>query len=355
MSRYLLVDFLVLFAFGLATLWVRRSRKRAAMPPGPRSHGLWLDNSREVLKSGKPRWMVFGKWKDEYGLIFTIRLGTKVGVVISSAQIAWDLLEKRGDIYSSRPRNIVAGEILSRGFRGLFAPYGDKWRKFRKILNIGLSGKQALTCRAFQTLESAVLLQQILDTPASFLHHVERFAVSTVFSISYGRRIKSIEDPIVKEHSEVINGHLHEVRDKMANGTAKECMSSRVLSANMPEGYSEEGLAFAASSPYVAGVDTTLATLHVFLLATVCNPEVMKKAQAELDTVVGRERLPTFQGENILPYCGALIKEVTRQVSLWRPVAPLGVAHATTRDDYHNGYILHSSGNNDLAEHLLNG
>lgn len=48
-------------------------------------------------------------------------------------------------------------------------------------------------------------------------------------------------------------------------------------------------------------------------------PEVMRKAQAELDAIVGRERLPNFEDEDKLPYIRAISKEVLR----WRPVGPL--------------------------------
>jgi hypothetical protein len=40
-------------------------------------------------------------------------------------------------------------------------------------------------------------------------------------------------------------------------------------------------------------------------------PEIQKKAQAELDHVVGRNRLPTIEDEKNLPYCHAIIKEVS--------------------------------------------
>lgn len=48
-------------------------------------------------------------------------------------------------------------------------------------------------------------------------------------------------------------------------------------------------------------------------------PEVQKKAQAELDFVVGAERLPTFKDRVDLPYVDAMVKEVLR----WHTVAPL--------------------------------
>ena len=49
-------------------------------------------------------------------------------------------------------------------------------------------------------------------------------------------------------------------------------------------------------------------------------PEVMRKAQDELDTVVGRERTPTFDDKANLPYIRAVARETLR----WRPIAPLG-------------------------------
>ena len=49
-------------------------------------------------------------------------------------------------------------------------------------------------------------------------------------------------------------------------------------------------------------------------------PEVQKKAQAEIDSVVGPNRLPDFYDRPSLPYVNAVVKELTR----WNLVAPLG-------------------------------
>lgn len=51
-------------------------------------------------------------------------------------------------------------------------------------------------------------------------------------------------------------------------------------------------------------------------------PEVAKKAQAELDFVVGTDRLPTFEDRENLPYVNAIVKETIR----WHPVAPMGLS-----------------------------
>lgn len=61
-------------------------------------------------------------------------------------------------------------------------------------------------------------------------------------------------------------------------------------------------------------------SLNNFILAMTLNPDVMRKAQAELDAVVGRDRIPTFADKDNLPYIRAIVKETLR----WRPVSPLG-------------------------------
>jgi hypothetical protein len=57
-----------------------------------------------------------------------------------------------------------------------------------------------------------------------------------------------------------------------------------------------------------------LTVLNISTVAAINFPEVLKKIQAELDSVVGRDRMPTFDDERSLPFLGAFIKEVTRRV-----------------------------------------
>jgi cytochrome P450 len=50
-------------------------------------------------------------------------------------------------------------------------------------------------------------------------------------------------------------------------------------------------------------------------------PDVQRKAQAEIDSVVGNSRLPDFSDQDALPYVQAVLKEVLR----WHPVTPLSM------------------------------
>ena len=68
----------------------------------------------------------------------------------------------------------------------------------------------------------------------------------------------------------------------------------------------------------------------------VLNPEVMNKAQEELDRVVGKDRLPDFSDGNNLPYINAVVKELLR----WNPPLPFGVPNRVTQDDVYRGYFI---------------
>lgn len=72
------------------------------------------------------------------------------------------------------------------------------------------------------------------------------------------------------------------------------------------------------------------------ILALILHPEAQRKAQMELDTVVGEDRLPTFEDRAQLPYINALCVEVQR----WRPVLPLSLPHMTSQNDAYGEFFI---------------
>ena len=65
----------------------------------------------------------------------------------------------------------------------------------------------------------------------------------------------------------------------------------------------------------------TTSTLLVFLLAMALHPDVQAKAQADIDRVVGKDRLPDFNDRPALPYVEATLREILR----WYPALPMGL------------------------------
>ncbi|KAJ2919350.1 hypothetical protein MD484_g972, partial [Candolleomyces efflorescens] len=87
---------------------------------------------------------------------------------------------------------------------------------------------------------------------------------------------------------------------------------------------------------YTAGAETTVssATALVYVLASY--PEVQAKGQAEIDAIIGSDRLPLVKDREELPYVHAIVKEVSR----WYTVVPLGVPHSNIEDDEYDGYFI---------------
>lgn len=86
----------------------------------------------------------------------------------------------------------------------------------------------------------------------------------------------------------------------------------------------------------IAGSDTTAATNASFVLAMTMHPEIQKKAQEELDRIIGPDRLPTWEDRDQLPYIDAILKETLR----WNTATPLGVPHAVIQDDVYEGMLI---------------
>jgi cytochrome P450 len=362
-------------------LWLR-------MPPGPTPLP-FIGNKLQLPKS-KP-WIQFQEWSKVYGPIFTIWIGRKPTIVISDPVIAVELMEKRSTKYSSRPRMVAMGEILWDGASILVQPYGKEWSIRRKLLHQALTPKALRLYKPVQTAEASRLCSQLLETPANWEKLLERFTSSIVFSVAYGHRIDSLNAEVIHQRFQFMHTAaslnvpgkyqvesfpiLKHVPDILAPWKAEiKAHGRREAAANMslvdvvrndmaraktrgdqvPDSLcklllemketehiplSDRDFSYIPASLFGAGSDTTASTLCTAFLALVTHPETLQAAHAELDSVVGPTRSPTFDDEKSLPYLTALVKEVLR----WRPVAVLGgTPHASTEDDTYEGHYIPS-------------
>jgi cytochrome P450 len=114
------------------------------------------------------------------------------------------------------------------------------------------------------------------------------------------------------------------VVDQMAAGTHTDSFVSRLLSEypnNAPPPKDKVEIMNCAMSLYVGGADTTTASVRAFFFVCAKFPEVQRRAQEEVDSVVGTDRLPSLSDRPKLPYVQAVIKEVLR----WAPVVNIGL------------------------------
>jgi cytochrome P450 len=232
-------------------------------------------------------------------------------------------------------------------------------------------------------LENKQLLNELLDHPEKFFDSLQRYANSLTTTLIYGRRGPQLKDPtmleILRNNGEFINiigssqsalldaypvlralpdwvvtsraranrvykdmaatflRLYRNVKDEMQAGTAQACMCVDMASIQEKEGFSDIFAAYVAGTLVEAGIGTTSNTLYGFIQAMLLFPDVQKKAQEELDRVVGTERLPTMEDEPQLQYIRGCVKEALR----WMPTTFNGaIPHAATQDDTYMGYTI---------------
>ncbi|KAJ3015441.1 hypothetical protein NUW54_g1049 [Trametes sanguinea] len=228
----------------------------------------------------------------------------------------------------------------------------------------------------------------LLDEPDKFIDHAKRYAASVIMSLTYGKMTPtSYSDPEVKqinllverlgsamrpgahlvdsypflkyipgftselkkwhkEELELFSSQIRGVKERLAKNEAYPCFATTLLERQEEFGLNDDELAYLAGSMFGAGSDTTAGVLPIVIMAAARHPQIQARVQAQLDKVVGRDRLPTFEDWEKLTEVATYVQEVYR----WRPVTPLGFAHRATKDVAWNGYVI-PAGTEVLACH----
>lgn len=96
----------------------------------------------------------------------------------------------------------------------------------------------------------------------------------------------------------------------MAKGVRTGCFMEKLIDDQVKNGLNDEHTTYLGGILMEAGSDTTSSTLLSFLLAVLENPGALKRAQEDVDRVVGTERSPTMSDLENLPYIKACMHEV---------------------------------------------
>ena len=331
----------------------------------------------------------YAKWAKEYNsdIIYVHMLGQPI-VVLNTVQAAIDLLDKRSSNYCDRPR-FVLFEIMGWRATLTFLRWGPKFKLHRRVLQRAFTPTSCVSYRALQERETKTLLKGLLAKPAEWETSLRRFATAVVMGIGFGIDIKTDEDPYIKIATDASYalGHggapagtpvdfvpflrllpswlvrsrsltfardwnwtiraLHDVpfaaavkdrhtetaKDSFIQALFKQQEVGKDQDANE---FTDEDIKGAAGAVFAAGQDTTWATLIVFILNIMLHPNIQRKAQKQIDDIVGFDRLPNFDDRNRLPYLDCIVQETLR----WCPVSPIGLPHRSLQDDEYNGMFI---------------
>ncbi|KAH9953595.1 cytochrome P450 [Lactifluus volemus] len=349
------------------------------LPPGPRGYPI-VGNLFELKP---PQWLKYAEWQKKYGDLIYLNAAGQPMVILNSHKVATDLLDRRAAKYSDRPPLIVASEIMCGGLLFPFSRYGLLWRQMRKAANEWFSKDSVKRFYETQMTEAVVLAADSLTKPARWEQNVRRSAASMVLSVVYGHptitsekshivdsinefgdrlaraacpgahlvevstgcnifpasklaRWKRYAETCHKKDSEMFESLMEPVKTSIAKGGLDESLSATLIRNAEKNKLSPKECSWLAGTMYVAGADTTALLMQWWMLAMITYPETQARAQAELDKVVGRSRLPTFSDYPHLPYIRAMVKETLR----WGQLDPLGVPHRSTEDDWYRGMFI---------------
>ncbi|XP_062989701.1 cytochrome P450 2D14-like [Elgaria multicarinata webbii] len=87
---------------------------------------------------------------------------------------------------------------------------------------------------------------------------------------------------------------------------------------------------------FVAGTETTAFTILWGLLYLVLHPEVQKRVQEEIDTVIGKVKSPTMEDQPNMSYTSAVIHEIQR----YADIAPVVFPYYTTKDTEVGNFVI---------------
>ncbi|KIM35572.1 hypothetical protein M413DRAFT_32429 [Hebeloma cylindrosporum] len=371
-------------AFGVVFVWLalklsRMGRREGFLPPGPPTTPI-LGNLLEIPKHGPHH--QFKKWGSEYGEVFSLKIGNSTMIVLNSIDAVRHVREKNSAFSSDRPPSHFVEIVEGLNNDLVMARYSNKWRSLRRAAHEVLSPQACRMHLAIQQAEAIQLAYELLTEPKNFRDHVRRYSNSVIMSVVYGTRIPRTTTPVAVDFwefqekwidllaptshppvdmipilkkvperfapwkticKEVRAGQqkiytrlLDQVERRMARGDGNGCSMEMVCARAKEWNLDSESLLYFGAVMIAAGSDTTSVFIQSLILFLQVHPEVQRKAQQEIDSVIGLDRMPVMDDIKRLPYVQAVIYENHRL----RPVAPLSVPHAATEDIQYGNYVI---------------
>ncbi|XP_042545031.1 cytochrome P450 2C55-like isoform X2 [Dipodomys spectabilis] len=322
------MDTIVILVLGLScllllSLW-RQSSGRGRLPPGPTPLPI-IGNILQInVKDISTALTNFSK---VYGPVFTVYFGMKPIVVVHGYEAVKEALEDFGEEFSGRS----AFPIIERSNKGhgIIFSNGKKWKEMRRfslmtLRNFGM-GKRSIEERVQEEAQCLVEeLRRSNGAPCDPTFILACAPCNVICSIVFQNRF-DYKDKIFLNLMKKFNENF-----KILNSPWIQEKHNQLSE------FGFESLVASVNDVFVAGTETTSTTLRYGLLLLLKHPEVIAKAQEEIERVIGRHRSPCMQDRSRMPYTDATVHEIQRYIDL----IPNNVPHAAICDIRFRDYLI---------------
>nr|UIP35210.1 cinnamate 4-hydroxylase 1 [Leucojum aestivum] len=376
----------VFFAIILSIVISKLRGKKLRLPPGPLPvpvFGNWLQvgddlNHRNLTSLAK-----------RFGDLLMLRMGQRNLVVVSSPDLARDVLHTQGVEFGSRTRNVVFDIFTGKGQDMVFTVYGEHWRKMRRIMTVPFFTNKVVNQYRFGWEDEAgKVVEDVKKEPTAattgivLRKRLQLMMYNNMYRIMFDRRFESEEDPLflrlkalngersrlaqsfeynygdfipilrpflrgylkickqVKERRlQLFKDYFLEERKKLAStnpadNAGLKCAIDHILDAEKKGEINEDNVLYIVENINVAAIETTLWSIEWGIAELVNHPTIQQKLRDELDTLLGPGVQITEPDTYRLPYLQAVIKETLRL----RMAIPLLVPHMNLHDAKLGGY-----------------
>ncbi|GMJ05446.1 RED ELONGATED 1, SUPERROOT 2, ALTERED TRYPTOPHAN REGULATION 4, RUNT 1, cytochrome P450, family 83 [Hibiscus trionum] len=384
MAIPLILIFLLPLPFFLFLL-LKHGNNGGKLPPSPPALPL-IGHLHMQLFDNSPPHVFLWKLSQKYGSLMHLRFGCKPTLVVSSAKMAKEVLKTHDLDVCSRPDQVGARKLSYNSIDVGFSAYNDYWREIRKLCVVHLFNR-VQQYRPIREDEVAGLIEKICQLsydskPVNLSEAVMCLSSTIICRVGFGKRyaeegaersrfhgllnesqalLSSFTfsdyfpfmgwvDRLTRFHNrleknfkeldifyqELIDEHLDPNRLKPEKEDIIDVLLQISKDNDFPFDLTIDHIKAILMNVFLAGTDTTAATVIWVMSFLMKNPNCLKRTQMEVRNLIGKKEFLNEDDVQSLPYLQAVIKETFRL----QPTAPLLVPRETLRKCSIGGYEI---------------